>query len=176
MRRLSPPQPLRSALQACLLAVILMAHPLFLSAQEPERSLVESVEFRGNRRVPVASMRARIFTEAGDPYDENALRRDFMALYNTGLFEDIVLSVEEGESGKIVVFEIRERPTIRIIQYEGNSSVTMSDILDRFRERSVGLTVESRYDPTRVKRAEVVLQQLLAERGRQMATVTAEAR
>jgi outer membrane protein insertion porin family len=163
-------------MQACLLAAMLLAHPLFLSAQEPERSLVESVEFRGNRRVPVASMRARIFTEPGDLYDESALRRDFMALYNTGLFDDIVLSVEEGESGKIIVFEIRERPTIRIIQYEGNSSVTTSDILDRFRERRVGLTVESRYDPTRVKRAEVVLQQLLAERGRQMATVKVEAR
>ena len=29
-------------------------------------------------------------------------RRDFMALYNTGFFDDIVLRVEVGEKGKIV--------------------------------------------------------------------------
>ena len=52
--------------------------------------------------------------------------------------------------------------------------MTHSDILDRFKERKVGLTVESRFDPTRIKRAEVVLQQLLAERGRQYATIAVE--
>ncbi|HWP85403.1 MAG TPA: outer membrane protein assembly factor BamA [Terriglobia bacterium] len=144
--------------------------------QTPSRNTIESIQFRGNRRVPSATMRARIFSQPGDPYDENALRRDFMALYNTGLFEDIVLSVEPGETGRIVIFEVRERPVIRTIDYVGNKSVTQSDILDRFKERNVGLTVESRYDPTRIKRAEVVLKQLLAERGRQLATVTTETR
>src|SRR6185295_264561 len=52
---------------------------------------VQAVEFRGNRRVPAATLRARIFTQPGDAYDEAALHRDFMALYNTGLFDDIVL-------------------------------------------------------------------------------------
>ena len=119
-------------------------------------------------------MRSKIFTKPGDPYDENALRRDFMALYNTGLFEDIVLKVEDGEKGKIIIFEVKEKPTIRSIEYKGNKSVTTSDILDRFKERKVGLAVESRFEATRIKRAEVVLKQLLAEHGRQYATVTVE--
>ncbi|MBI2819315.1 MAG: outer membrane protein assembly factor BamA [Acidobacteria bacterium] len=164
-------------LAACLLIVSWLADfvsPQLSWAQTPSRDTIESIQFRGNRRVPVATMRARIFSQPGDPYDENALRRDFMALYNTGLFEDIVLSVEQGEAGKIVTFEIRERPIIRTIEYKGNKSVTQSDILDRFKERSVGLTVESRYDPTRIKRAEVVLKQLLSERGRQFAAVNVE--
>jgi outer membrane protein insertion porin family len=143
-------------------------------AQATQGATIESLNFRGNRRVPVATMRARIFSQSGDVYDEAALRRDFMALYNTGLFDDITLHVEDGETGKIVTFEVRERPIIRSIEYKGNSSVTQSDILDRFKERNVGLTVESRYDPTRIKRAQVVLQQLLAERGRQLATINVE--
>jgi len=47
-----------------------------------------------------------------------------------------------------------------------------SDILDRFKERKVGLTVESQFDPTRIKKAEVVLKELLGEHGRQFAKVT----
>jgi outer membrane protein insertion porin family len=141
-----------------------------------DRARIENVQFRGNRRVPAATLRARTLARPGDPYDPNALRRDFMALYNTGLFEDIILRVEDGDEGKIITFEVRERPLIRSIEYVGNTSVTHSDILDRFRDRRVGLTVESRYDPTRIKRAEVVLKQLLSERGRQFATVTVESK
>jgi outer membrane protein insertion porin family len=44
--------------------------------------------------------------------------------------------------------------------------------LDRFKERKVGLTVESQFDPTKIKKAEVVLKELLGEHGRQFATVT----
>ena len=141
-----------------------------------ELILIENVEYRGNRRVPAATLRARTVARPGDPFDPNALRRDFMALYNTGLFEDIVLRVDDGDEGKLVTFEVRERPLIRSIEYVGNTSATTSDILDRFRERRVGLTVESRFDPTRIKRAEVVLKQLLSERGRQYATVTVESK
>jgi outer membrane protein insertion porin family len=173
--RVSTIRPAAVRLLASLWLAGALAAPV-LWAQAPSRDTIEDVQFRGNRRVPAATMRARVFSQPGDPYDVNALRRDFMALYNTGLFEDIVLTVEEGEQGKIVTFEVRERPLIRTIEYTGNKSVTQSDILDRFKERSVGLTVESRYDPTRIKRAEMVLKQLLAERGRQLATVNVETR
>jgi len=63
---------------------------------------------------------------------------------------------------KTVVFEVKERPVIRRIRYDNIHSVSESDILDRFKERKVGLTVESQFDPTRIKKAEVVLKELLA--------------
>ena len=53
-------------------------------------------------------------------------------------------------------------------------SITTSEILDRFKERKVGLSVESQYDPNKIQRAKVVLQEYLAERGRQFATVEPE--
>ena len=46
---------------------------------------------------------------------------------------------------------------IRSINYEGIHSVTVSEILDRFKERKVGLSVESQYDPDKVQRAAVAL-------------------
>ncbi|OFV96911.1 MAG: outer membrane protein assembly factor BamA [Acidobacteria bacterium RIFCSPLOWO2_12_FULL_54_10] len=147
-----------------------------LGAQDNPPKTIESIQFRGNRRVPAATLRSRILTQPGDIYNENALRRDFMALFNTGFFDDIVLRADDGDTGTIITFEVKERPNIRSIEYKGNKSVTHSDILNRFKERNVGLTVESRYDPTRIKRAEVVLKQLLGERGRQFATVTVDAK
>ncbi len=140
-------------------------------------NVVEGIQFRGARRVPQDTLRALIFSKVGDVYNEDTLRRDFMALWNTNRFDDIRLETEKGDRGGVVVdFIVTERPVIRDIKYEGAKSVSTSDILDRFKERKVGLTVESMYDPNVVNHAAVVLKELLAEHGRQFATVTPELR
>ena len=144
--------------------------------RRPGEEIIEEVAFRGTRRIPRDSLAARIFTKRGDLYDSQTLRRDFMVLWNTGYFDDLRLEVEDGESGKIVRFVVTERRVVRTIRYEGNKSATLSDILERFKERNVGLTVESRYDPTTVNRAVYVLRELLGERGRQYAEINPEVR
>ena len=127
--------------------------------------------FRGARRVPQDTLKALMVTKPGDVYNEDTLRRDFMALWNTGRFDDIRMEREPGRTGVIVTFVITERRVVRSIDYQGIHSVTVSEILDRFKERKVGLSVESQYDPNKVQRAAVVLKEFLGERGRQYATV-----
>jgi outer membrane protein insertion porin family len=135
---------------------------------------IERIEFQGNRRIRSETLRARIFSRPGDPVNEEALRRDFHALWNTQYFEDIRLEIEDSAdkpNQKIIVYYVTERPIVRRIEYKGNKSVSESDILDRFKDRKVGLSIESQFDPTRIKKAEVVLKELLAEHGRQYAVV-----
>jgi outer membrane protein insertion porin family len=142
---------------------------------QPPPSIVDRIIFLGNRRIRSDTLKARIFSREGDPYNEETLRRDFQALWNTQFFEDVKLRVEDSPDGphhKNIIFDVKERPVIRRIRYEGTHSVSESDILDRFKERKVGLTVESQFDPTRIKKAEVVLKDLLGEHGRQFAKVT----
>ncbi|MBZ5584945.1 MAG: outer membrane protein assembly factor BamA, partial [Acidobacteriia bacterium] len=133
---------------------------------------VEAVDFRGARRVPVDTLKAMITTKAGDLYNEDQLRRDFMYLWNTGRFDDIRLEVEPGTRGGVLVrFILTERRVIRTIKYQGMKSLTESEVLDRFKERKVGLSVESQYDPAKVQRAAVVIKEYLGERGHEYATV-----
>ena len=139
-----------------------------------ENNLIEEIQIHGNRRIPAETIRARMYTRAGDVYDANALNRDFMSLWNTGYFEDLRFEREASPKGWRIHVYVKEKPTIREITYVGLSSVSQSDVLDRYKERKVGLSVESQYDPTRVKKAEVVLKELMGEHGRQFATVTAE--
>jgi outer membrane protein insertion porin family len=156
------------------------APPQASAQQQPPQSeqppaVIDRILFDGNRRIRRDTLIARIFTREGDPYNEETLRRDFQALWNTQFFEDVKLRVEDSPDGpghKNVVFVVKERPVIRRIRYDGIHSVSESDILDRFKERKVGLTVESQFDPTRIKKAEVVLKDLLGEHGRQFAKVT----
>jgi outer membrane protein insertion porin family len=144
--------------------------------QQPVEDVVELIEFRGARRVPQDTLRALIFTKKGDKYSDDALQRDFMALWNTGRFDDIRLERETGTTGWIVRFLVTERRIVRSIKYDGMKSITVSEILDRFKDRKVGLSVEQQYDPNKVQRARNVLAEYLSERGRQFATVTPEVR
>lgn len=140
-------------------------------------AIVDRIEFEGNRLIRSETLQGRIFTRAGDAYNEEQLRtRDFQALWNTGYFEDIRLEIQNSPNrpnGKIVIFHVVERPTIRKIEYRGNKSITESDILDAFKNAKVGLAVESRFDPTKITKAKVVLEEMEAAHGHQFAVVKA---
>ena len=156
-------QPAAPKLEAPTAAPVL---PQSLNGQ-----VIAGVEFRGARRVPQETLRAQIYTKKGDIFNEEILRRDFMLLWNTGRFDDIRLETEPDPEGLLIRFVVTERRVIRSIHYAGNKSVSESEILDRFKERKVGLTVEQQYDPGKVQYAASVLKDYLAERGRQYATV-----
>ena len=160
---------------SCILSLILFS----LISSIPfsgQQDLIVGIQIHGNRRIPADTIKARIFTKVGDVYDTAALERDFNALWNTGYFEDIRFEREQSAKGWILHIYVKERPTIREINYTGLNAVSTSDVLDRFKDRKVGLSVESQYDPTKIKKAEVVLKDLLSEHGRQFATIRTEVR
>jgi len=153
------------------MALVLLAVPVV-----GQTDLIVGITVHGNRRIPADTVKARIFTHIGDVYDTAALERDFNALWNAGYFEDIRFEREQTAKGWILHIYVKERPTIREITYTGLSAVSTSDVLDRFKERKVGLSVENQYDPTKIKKAEVALKELLSEHGRQFATIRTEVR
>ena len=156
-----------------LVAMFLLAAASLTWAQT---DVISDINVSGNRRIPAETIKARIFTKPGDIYDAAALERDFNSVWNTGYFEDVKILREQTPKGWRITFQVKEKPTIRTIDYVGLSSVSNSDVLDRFKQDKVGLVVESQYDPTRLKKAEVSIKNLLSEHGRQFATIRSEVR
>ncbi len=137
--------------------------------------VIEGIDFRGSRRVPQDTLKALIFERVGDVYSEENMRRDFMALWNTNRFENIVTETEKGDKGGLILrFILTEKRMIRNITYPGLKSASVSDVLDRLKERKVGMVQESMYDPNVINHAALVIKELLGERGHQFATVTPE--
>jgi outer membrane protein insertion porin family len=156
-----------------MLSAQIQATPQFQAAPSGPQILCPT-QVIGNRRIPKESIVARLFSRPGDPFDNAVVQRDFNSLWNTGYFEDVRIErVNDANCIQLIVY-VKEKPTIRAIYYKGLNAVTQSDVLDRFKKEKVGLTVESQYDPTRIKRAEVVLQEMLGEHGHQFATIKTE--
>lgn len=162
--------------QACNHLLLVWAILLLVAPLLGQNDLIVDIKVHGNRRIPVDTVKARIFSKPGDVYDQASIERDFNALWNSGYFEDIRFEREQSDKGWILHIYLKERPTIREINYTGLNAVSTSDVLDRFKERKVGLAVENQYDPTKIKKAEVALKELLAEHGRQFATIRTEIR
>src|SRR6266478_2114827 len=141
-------------------------------ASRTQNVTVEQVLIRGNRRIPESTIKIWIGTREGDPYSPVQLDRDVRALYAQGHFEDVKVYAEEGtRGGKTITFEVKERPLLLDIKYEGLKSVQQSTVLEEFRKRSVGLSKESQYDAVKAKRAASVIKELLANEGHPEATV-----
>jgi outer membrane protein insertion porin family len=134
--------------------------------------IVEQVLIRRNRRIPESTIRIWISTREGDPYNPAQLDRDVRTIYAQGYFDDVKVFAEDGtRGGKVITFELTERPLLLEIKYVGLKSVPQSTVLEKFRERQVGLSKESQYDPVKAKRAAAVIKELLSNEGRPEAKV-----
>ena len=148
-----------------------------VSAQNPQQPqrLVEDVDIIGNRRLRKEDILYWIQTRPGDPYNADQVNRDLQTILSLNFFDKVGtrVSTEDGPRGGIrVIFEVKELPIIRDIQFEGLKSVTESDVLKTFRERRVGISKESILDPVKLKNAERVLKELLAAKGHPNAVVS----
>ncbi|MGA3264139.1 MAG: outer membrane protein assembly factor BamA [Terracidiphilus sp.] len=157
----------RPARVMALLALALLAG----AAQAQQPRTIDSIRVIGNRRIPKETVLARLFTHPGDTYDPISIERDFNSLWNTGYFENLRIEREDSEKGIILDIFVKEKPTIREINYPGLNSVSVSDVLDRFKKEKVGLSVESQYDPAKILRATTVLKNILSEHGHQFAVI-----
>jgi outer membrane protein insertion porin family len=101
-------------------------------AQTPQT--IDQIRVIGNRRIPKETVLARMFTHTGDAYDPISIERDFNSLWNTGYFDDLRIEREDTEKGVILDVFVREKPTIREINYKGLNAVSQSDVLDRLKK------------------------------------------
>ena len=183
-----PSNPLIPAVSTALCIAALVASVPFALAQAPalggsqfgNAQTLCTPSVIGNRRIPKESVLARLFSRQGDLFDPAIVERDFNSLWNTGYFESVRIERADAPATantpacvQLYVY-VKEKPTIRTIDYKGLNAISISDVDERFKKAKVGLTVESQYDPTRIKRAETVLKELLGEHGHQFAAIKTE--
>src|SRR5438046_4880944 len=152
-----------------------LAAPQCTKAQQPtQQRVVEDVQIIGNRRLRREDILYYVQTRPGEPFSEAQIQRDLQTILSLNFFDKVQSRVytEEGpRGGVVVIFEVKELPIIRDLQFEGLHSVAESDLLKAFRERRVGVSKESIYDPVKVRNAIRVIKELLAAKGHPNATV-----
>ena len=124
----------RVARFAVVLALVSAAFTAVAQTPAATSDTIDQIRVIGFRRIPKETILARMFTHPGDAYDPISIERDFHSLWNTGYFEDLRIEREDSEKGIILNVFVREKLSIREINYKGLNSVSVSDVLDRFKK------------------------------------------
>ncbi len=147
-----------------------------VSAQPAEEEAAERV-VRITVDAPAAAdlvrIRETIRIREGDPYSEDAVRRDIAALYQLGEFADVRVETRRVEEGLELIYHLELRPRIGAITFEieGDIEISESDLRDELLLRAGDLA-----SPFRLKRDERALRERLRREGYLSAEVTQQTR
>lgn len=81
--------------------------------------IIASISPSGNTRIDSGAISRKVKTKAGDFYDPAKLREDLKAIFKMGYFENVRIKVEESDKGKIVTFDVTEKPIISSVEFSG---------------------------------------------------------
>jgi len=121
-----------------------------------KREKVAKVLVDGNKRIEADAIKEVIKTKPGDVYITKSLSQDLKDVYAMGYFEDIRIEAEESPQGKVIIFRVKEKPSIRLIRFQGNKvykddeikenlSIRTGSILNIFKVRSNIKRIEELY-------------------------------
>jgi len=108
-----------------------------LSAGIFELVRIVDVRIAGNQRIGSDAIKGVIKAAAGKVYSSERIPEDIKAIHAMGYFEDIRVEIENAPDGKIIVFTVKEKQTLRQIIVEGNRIVEDHEVMESV-EISVG--------------------------------------
>ncbi|HEY8536713.1 MAG TPA: POTRA domain-containing protein, partial [Vicinamibacterales bacterium] len=116
------------------------------------------------------------------PYDAQAEERllaDFRALWATNFLDDLSIEVTDyvfanGVIGKLIKYNIEERPRIKIVDYTGSKELEATKIDEKLKEEGVTIRLDSFIDDGLVRRVKSIIRGMLSEKGYLAAEVTHE--
>lgn len=98
-------------------------------APAPAEGTVARVEVVGLKRVEEAAILDAILLRQGEPLEGWKLRRDIRAVWRTGFVDDVVVTlIDAPEGGKVVRFEVKEKPAVRDVKLSGNKKIKEEDL------------------------------------------------
>jgi outer membrane protein insertion porin family len=151
-------RPLIAAVLALLLAMP-------AAAQSSDSQTVERFEAVGNTSVASDTIRVYLGILPGETYDPAAIQRNFLNLWQTGLFDDIRIETERGSRGIIVRAVVKERPRIGAVEYRGNKNLNLTKINEALEGDKIDLHVGSTIEQTLIKRAAESIRNAYTEGG-----------
>jgi outer membrane protein insertion porin family len=126
---------------------------------------IEKILLVGNQKVSRDTVLFYMKSKENGLYSEALLREDFKNLWNTGFFENIAIESDNGTRAKIVKVKVKENLLISSVTYKTNKKIKENDILDRLQEHNIILTAFSYYSPSKMKKVEKIIKEMLQDKG-----------
>ncbi|MCC7440353.1 MAG: outer membrane protein assembly factor BamA [Bdellovibrionales bacterium] len=104
-------------------------------SQQAERALrqhegkrVGKIEVAGLKRIERDAVIGKLNSRVGDPLKQSQVRLDLQALVKMGFFEAVDIKALSSDDGVELRIEVRERPVISKLEFDGNEKVSTEDL------------------------------------------------
>jgi outer membrane protein insertion porin family len=128
---------------------------------------IATIQVKGNRRVESDAVLAIIWSKKGDTLNQDQLDRDLHAVYGMGYFSDVNIEAEDGPDGKIITFNVTEKPVIVMISFVGNKKLKADKLSEE-----LGIKKYSIYNQSDVKQSVNRLKEFYRKKGYYNAKIT----
>ena len=135
-----------------------------LLAPEGPAPIIQSIAVTGNQRIEGETIGSYLVVAPGDRADPQLLDLGVKTLFNTGLFSDVALSMQEGG---ILLIEVKENPIVNQVILDGNKRVKEDKITEE-----VQLSPRSVFTRSKVQADVQRIIEVYRRTGRFAATVT----
>jgi outer membrane protein insertion porin family len=159
-----------------LIFIFLLANASLAQTNTTDRQgsspVIEDVIIRRNQRIPQSVIQSVIKTKKGRPYNVEQLDKDMRALFNTGHFDDVKCFSEGGsQGGKIVTFELVEKPLLSEIVYEGLDLERQAEVIAELSRQKLQPAKGDEYSAVQCIRAAASIRTFLIGKGYQNTVV-----
>lgn len=127
--------------------------------------VIERFEAVGNTSVASDTIRVYLGVSPGDAYNPEIIQKNFQNLWQTGLFDDIRIEADQGDSGVVVRAIVKERPRIASVEYRGNKELNAQKVGEALERDKIDLHVGNTIEQTLVRRAAESIKRAYAEGG-----------
>ncbi len=125
------------------------------------------VRILGNKSLPLEKITPFIQTRAGRKFDDDLVKEDVRRLDNSKMFVNVNTYFQRVPSGRIVIYEVLERPILLEVKFAGNSQVTKKKL-----QKEAVIKAGDPLDPFAVEEARRKLEDFYKRSGYDKARVT----
>ncbi len=107
------------------------------------RDLIVDLKVRGSERIEADAIKLNVGSKVGNVHRPQQVAEDIRSIYAMGYFENVDAVIEDAPNGKILVFDVRENPTILEVKVSGNKKVKEKDIMAAIATRQYAILQRS---------------------------------
>ncbi len=89
---------------------------------------IRAIEVQGNHKIESAAILGRVTSKIDTPLTDSVVEADIKLIFGLGYFESIQATEDDTDGGVKLTFVVVEKPTIKKIQYEGQSALDEDEL------------------------------------------------
>ncbi len=105
-----------------------------------EQVTVKDVEVVGGTTIDAETVEYYLGVAAGDPFDEQTIRKNFRRFWESGLLEDLKVEVEKLPDGNVkLIVTVKERAKVSEYEFKGNKKLSTSTLKEKLDTTGISL-------------------------------------